>query len=366
MGCPAELPGASRWSEEAETPDRTGETCLGDRLNVSEWESVGITRWAAASNGRWGGRRVGRIGELILDNQTTGGRLATSAVIIAIGIVIYLGLSMLLRWRITDPLNRYHARKITRYVLTIITILIVGLVWRAFAGRIGLVLGVLGAGLAFALQEVIGAVAGFVNIVTGKIYSVGDRIEIGGVRGDVIDVTLLRTKLMEIGSPMDGGGTWVRGRQPTGRIITVSNKKTFTEPVFNYSAVFEFIWEEIQIPISYRSDWTEAERIMKEEAEAVSSSQGAREAMRAMARRYPVSLPEIEPRVFVRATDNWMELSARFIVPIRSARRVKDDMVRRIRERLDEAGVEIASETIDATVRQPEPTDSEDPGGKDE
>jgi len=298
---------------------------------------------------------VRTIGELILDNQTTVGRLVTSAVVIGAAVVLYMALSLLLKWRIKDPLNRYHGRKITRYILGIITIIVVGLVWRAFAGRIGLVLGLLAAGLAFALQEVIGAIAGWLNIMTGGIYRVGDRIEIGGVRGDVIDVTLLRTKLMEIGSPQGEESTWVRGRQPTGRIVALSNKKTFTEPVYNFSAVFEFIWEEMQIPISHRSDWREAERIIREEAEAVSRSQGARDAIRAMVQRYPVPLPEIEPRVFVRATDNWMELSARFIVPVRTARSVKDGMVRRIRDRLDEAGIEIASETLEATVRGSEP-----------
>jgi small-conductance mechanosensitive channel len=297
---------------------------------------------------------VSTIGELILDNQTTLGRLATSAVVIAIAIIIYAALSLLLKWRIKDPLNRYHGRKISRYALGFITIIVVGLVWRAFAGRIGLVLGILAAGLAFALQEVIGAIAGWLNIMTGGIYRVGDRIELAGVRGDVVDITLLRTKLMEIGSPQDREGTWVQGRQPTGRIVALSNKKTFTEPVYNFSAVFEFIWEEMRIPISYRSDWREAERIIREEAEAVSRSEGAREAIRAMIQRYPVPLPEIEPRVFVRATDNWMELSARFIVPVRTARSVKDGMVRTIRDRLDEAGIEIASETIEATVRGPE------------
>jgi small-conductance mechanosensitive channel len=66
----------------------------------------------------------------------------------------------------------------------------------------------------------------------------------GGVRGDVIDITPLRTKIMEMGSATEEQ-TWVRGRQYTGRIVTVSNKATFTEPVFNYSTVFDYIWEEL-------------------------------------------------------------------------------------------------------------------------
>jgi small-conductance mechanosensitive channel len=156
--------------------------------------------------------------------------------------------------------------------------------------------------------------------------------------------------MLEIGSAEDDD-SWVKGRQHTGRIVAVSNKATFTSPVYNFSAIFEFIWEELTMPIAYRSDWHEAERIIKEEAVRASASEGARAAISAMERRYPIPHAEIEPRVFVRATDNWMELSARFVVPVREARTAKDAIMRRIRERLDEAGVEIGSETEDVTVR---------------
>lgn len=288
----------------------------------------------------------------LFDGQTVSSRLVISALTVVGAIVVMVGMRFLLHWRIEDPAVRYHTRKITRYVIVILVLIGLGFVWRPFAGQLGLVVGLLAAGMAFALQEVIGAVAGWANIVSGGMYRVGDRIEVAGVRGDVIDITLLRTKLMEIGSPIDEG-TWVRGRQYTGRIVTVSNKKTFTDPVFNFSATFEFIWEELTVPISHDSDWILAEKIMLEEARAVSRSEGAQEAMELMLKRYPVPRVEVEPHVFVRATDNWMELAARFIVPVRTARSVKDGLFRRITQRLDEAGIEIASETIDATVHGP-------------
>ena len=288
----------------------------------------------------------------LFDGQTVSSKLVISALTVVVAVLIIVGMRFLFSWRIEDPAVRYHSRKIARYAIVILALIALGFVWRPFAGQLGLVIGLLGAGLAFALQEVIGAVAGWANIVSGGMYRVGDRIEIAGVRGDVIDITLLRTKLMEIGSPTDSG-TWVKGRQYTGRIVTVSNKKTFTDPVFNFSATFEFIWEELTIPISHDSDWILAEKIMLEEARAVSRSEGAQEAMELMLKRYPVPRVEVEPHVFVRATDNWMELAARFIVPVRTSRSVKDGLFRRITRRLDEAGVEIASETIDATVREP-------------
>ena len=274
--------------------------------------------------------------------------IATAVVVVATAVLLGLA-GRFAGWWLDDPYARFHARKLARYGIFLAALVAVAIVWRSLAGNVGVILGFAAAGIAFAMQEVIGAIAGWFNITSGRIYRVGDRIELGGVRGDVIDITLLRTKMLEIGSAEDDK-SWVKGRQHTGRIVAVSNKSTFTSPVYNFSAIFEFIWEELTVPITYSSDWHEAERIITEEAVRASASEGARAAIGAMERRYPIPHAEVEPRVFVRATDNWMELSARFVVPVRQARTAKDAMIRRIRERLDEAGVEIASETEDVTI----------------
>ena len=274
--------------------------------------------------------------------------VATGIVVVATAVLLGLA-GRFAGWWLDDPYARYHARKLTRYAIFLGAIVALAVVWRSLAGNVGVIFGFAAAGIAFAMQEVIGAIAGWFNITSGRIYRVGDRIELDDVRGDVIDITLLRTKMLEIGSAEDDD-SWVKGRQHTGRIVAVSNKATFTSPVYNFSAIFEFIWEELTVPIAYRSDWHEAERIIKEEAVRASASEGARAAISAMERRYPIPHAEIEPRVFVRATDNWMELSARFVVPVREARTAKDAMMRRIRERLDAAGVEIGTETEEVTV----------------
>ena len=305
---------------------------------------------------------VERVWELLADNQTAGGRLATSVAVLVVAALIAAVVGRLLARRTDDPYAKYYARKGARYVMGLIAVIVLAIVWRAFAGRVGVVLGLATAGVAFAMQEVIGAIAGWFNILSGGIFRVGDRIEMGGVRGDVIDVTPLRTKVMEIGSA-DSAAKPVQGRQYTGRIVAISNKATFTEPVYNYSAAFEFIWEELTLPVAHDSDWVKAERILTEEAQRVSSSAGAQEAVRHMARRYPVPRAEVEPRVFAKATDNYLELSARFVVPVRTARSVKDDLVRTVMRRFAEADITIASTTQDVTVHQPDRSDEPDGSG---
>ncbi len=287
--------------------------------------------------------------ELLVDNESAAGRAVTSAAVVAFGFVLASFLPSVVTRRFDDATSRYYARKLIRFGIGVVVLVVLAVIWRAFAGRIGVVLGLGAAGLAFAMQEVVGAIAGWFNILSGSIFRVGDRIQMGGVRGDVIDITPLRTKIMEMGAANEDG-SWVAGRQYTGRIVAVSNKMTFTEPVFNYSTVFGFIWEELTVPVPYDADWHRAEQILRDEVASVSATPGAQEAIKEMAARYPVPLADVEPRVFMRATDNWNELAARFVVPVRSARLVKDGVTRRVLDRFAAEGIPIASATSDVTV----------------
>jgi small-conductance mechanosensitive channel len=287
--------------------------------------------------------------DLIVDIDSVTGKLVTTAFIVGLGMVVGVVAGRALALRAQDRYRRYYVRKGVSLVAAVVALIALGILWRPFAGQLGLVLGLITAGVAFAMQELIGALAGWFNIVSGSIYRVGDRVQVGGVRGDVIDVTPLRTKVMEIGSGVDDDA-WVRGRQYTGRIVAISNKATFTEPVFNYSAAFDFIWEEVTIPVGY-DDRLRAEEIMNEEAVNISTSEEAAVALADMVRRYPVARTEVEPRVFIRATDNYLELAARIVVPVRMARWCKDELTRRILDRFEDAGIAVASQTADLTLR---------------
>jgi small-conductance mechanosensitive channel len=117
--------------------------------------------------------------------------------------------------------------------------------------------------------------------------------------------------------------------------------------------MFDFVWDEIAVPVAYRSDYTVAERIMIDEAKNVSSTGGAREALRRMSRRHPIPKADIEPLVFIQATSNYARLSVRFIIPVRMSRAVKDAMTRRILERFHEAGIEVGSSTSEVTLFPP-------------
>jgi small-conductance mechanosensitive channel len=243
-----------------------------------------------------------------------------------------------------EATQRYNARRLARTIVVLGVIIALVLVWRPLGGSLGPALGLATAGLAFAMQEVIGAIAGWFNITFGSIFTVGDRVQVGEVRGDVIDISLLKSRIMEIGSTTGGSG--VRGAQYTGRVVTVSNKATFTAPVYNYSAYFDFIWDELEVAVPHHEDWERAIAVMEEEARRPSSSEGARAAMDDIRRRFPVAAAEVQPLVFAEADETYIRLYARFVVPIRSVRSVRDEITRRVHRRLEEEGIEVVATSV--------------------
>lgn len=228
-------------------------------------------------------------------------------------------------------------------------------IWFDDPRRLTTAVGIFGAGLAFALQRVVTALAGYVVIMRGGTFTVGDRITMGGVRGDVIALSFMQTQIMEMGQPPAVQGAdpavWVRSRQFTGRIVSVTNAKVFDEPVYNYTREFPFIWEEIMVPVPYRADRDRAEAIL---LECVARHTEAIDAMsapvrRALEKRYFIGVDDLTPRVFYRLTDNWLELTVRFIVRDHGTRDVKDAIARDILRRFDEASIEIATANYEIT-----------------
>ncbi|HZT78311.1 MAG TPA: mechanosensitive ion channel domain-containing protein [Vicinamibacterales bacterium] len=245
----------------------------------------------------------------------------------------------------------FWTRQGASLVTTIIGVLALLSIWFEDPTRLGTAAGLIGAGLAFALQKVVTAFAGYLVILRGKTFTVGDRITMGGVRGDVISLGFLQTRIMEMGEPpsaqSDSQPIWVRARQHTGRIVSVTNDKVFDEPIYNYTREFPYMWEEIKIPITYQTDRKMAEHILLDCAREVteSTTREAEAASRAFERRYFIALGSLEPRVFMRITDNWVEMNLRILVPIRGVRYCIDELSRLIMERFEQAGIGIASGT---------------------
>ena len=257
-------------------------------------------------------------------------------------------------WR-THPHTRAQFWSRQGISLTVALVFILGVVsiWFNDPTRLATALGLVSAGLAFALQKVVTSIAGYFVILRGRTFNVGDRITMGGVRGDVIALGFIQTTLMEMGQPPSvqsaSPAVWVRSRQYTGRIVTVSNDKIFDEPVYNYTRDFPFLWEEISLPIAYEADRDAAERILQECAarHTVAIQEMGEEARTIMQQRYGMHIEDFTPKVFYRITDNWLELTVRFMVRDHGIRDLKDVMSRSILKEFEAAGISIASATYD-------------------
>jgi small-conductance mechanosensitive channel len=271
------------------------------------------------------------------------GKFVAASIGILIIIVLVRFLKRYLFRYIKDSDNRYRARKFVTFIGYITGIIVIATIFSDKLGGLTVALGVAGAGIAFALQEVIASVAGWLAVSAGNFYKIGDRIQLGGIMGDVIDIGILRTTLMECRQ-------WVNGDQYNGRIVRVANSFVFKEPVFNYSGDFHFLWDEIVIPVKYGSDYKLARAIFGEIADEITGEYtiAARDAWKEMVNKYLVEDAKVDPMIFLIANDNWMEFTIRYVVDYKKRRITKDLFFTRILEEIDKTDgrVSIASTTV--------------------
>lgn len=247
---------------------------------------------------------------------------------------------------IKESVLRYRIRKALAFLGYFLGIVVLGTVFSERLSGLTVAFGVAGAGIAFALQEVIASAAGWFAITFGQFYSPGDRVQLGGIKGDVIDVGILRTTLMECGQ-------WVNGDNYNGRIVRIANSFIFKEPVFNYSADFPFLWDEIVIPVRYGSDWEFARKVFSDVVNEICRDYASqsREAWKKTVMKYRLEDAQIEPMITLAANDNWIEFTARYIVDYRRRRFTKDRLFTRLLEEVDKSGnrIRLASATFEVT-----------------
>jgi small-conductance mechanosensitive channel len=258
-----------------------------------------------------------------------------------LAVTVVLGLSRIVEVYVLGRLRNRVARFNLRRVLRLITVLVVSFIfisvlfvnWYAAVVSLGLISLILG----FALQTPISSFIGWVYILTRAPYRVGDRIQIGEARGDVIDVGYLDTTLWEI------GGRHLTTDHPSGRLIKFPNTNVFNTPVFNYSwPLFPYIWNEIKFQLAYDSDLkfvaTTMQRITEEELGE--SMVEKVKVFRDLLARTPVDHLDVQerPTVLFRASENtWVEAIVRYLVHPKESGRVKTRLTQKLLTALNAA-----------------------------
>ncbi|SHJ35730.1 mechanosensitive ion channel family protein [Pseudozobellia thermophila] len=260
-------------------------------------------------------------------------------------IVLAIGfLRKLLKRRIKDATIRYKAQKgveVVGYIMIGLLVLISFTVKNIEDYTI--IIGLFTAGITFTLQELILSIAGSFYIFMVRVYKPGDRIEINGIKGDVIDIDSIYTTLMEVGE-------WVGSDNYSGRIVKISNAFVFKGPIKNYSMDFPFVWDELNILVTYTSDIRLAQQVVLDTASQLLSeyTENSMAKWKEMVDRYYIENATLEPTLALDLTDNWVSLNLRYITDYKSRRNTKHRLFSQIEQAISatKGKVAFASATV--------------------
>jgi small-conductance mechanosensitive channel len=249
-----------------------------------------------------------------LSPELQGKLLLTLLTIAGLWILHRLALALVYR-RVTDAWSRYRWRKGITYVALGLGVILVGRTWFVGIQALATFLGLLSAGLAIALKDPVINLAGWIFIVWRRPFEVGDRIEIAGNKGDVIDVRLQQFTLNEIGN-------WVAADQSSGRIIHIPNGSVFTAPVANYDRGFRYIWNEVAVLVTFESDWQLAKEILTRIAfkHAEHLTAQAEQDLLSASRQYLINYTKLTPIVYTKVVDSGVQLTIRYLIEPRKRR----------------------------------------------
>ena len=251
-----------------------------------------------------------------LKNETIEKIIVSLLIIFILWSIRYIVIRIVIH-RTEDIRNRYIWQKTTKYITFILGIMLIARLWFEAMHDITTFLGLLSAGIAIALRDVIANIAGWVFLVWVRPLGTGDRIQIGSHAGDVIDISLFNITLMEIGN-------WVDSDQSTGRIIKIPNGLIFIEAVANYSKGFQYIWNEIPVLLTFESNWKKAKSILMDivQKHAEHLSQKAAERVTEASLRFMIvySKDKLTPIVYTSVRDCGVLLTIRYLCQPRRRR----------------------------------------------
>jgi small-conductance mechanosensitive channel len=264
---------------------------------------------------------------------------------IAFGIIyflIWVLLASTLKKFIKDPRSLYTMRKTIKGLFFVLVIAFIIRIWVKDPESILVAYGLVGAGVAISLSDFFKNIAGGVILFVGGMYYAGDRIEIAEKKGDVIDVGLLYTTIIEIGE-------WVDGDQSTGRLISIPNGLLLTNSVHNYTKDHSYLWDEIFIPLTQTSNVSDASKIFLKIAleETQKYIDEAAKSLENLGSQYYISSRNIVPTTYVSMTDNWIDIRLRYVVYAWDRRGVRSKIFLKVIEEVkNRDDIHIASESL--------------------
>ena len=288
--------------------------------------------------------------ELLGMDAATQGRVLSSVLVIIILFVLRRALLAVVSRRVEDPTSRYRWAKTSAYTASLIGLAVVIQIWFIALRSLSTFLGLLSAGLAIALRDLVADFAGWLFILFRRPFDLGDRIQIGSHAGDVIDRRIFQFSIMEIGN-------WVGADQSTGRVIHIPNQRVFLEPLANYSAGFPYLWNELKVLVTLESDWKKAKTLFAQITEeitkdVVAEAQGPRNEGD---QRFLIHYRTLTPTVYTSVEESGVLLTVRYLCRPRERRGTSEELWEEVLQAVSRTeGIEHAYPTqrlvIDSTL----------------
>lgn len=262
-------------------------------------------------------------------SENTSDKLLTSLTILIVLTFLKLFFDRYARKHFDEPTLAYHYHRLIFYFYAFCMLFFIGRIWVGGIDSLTTFLGLFSAGLAISLHDIFANFAGWVYILWRQPFRLGDRIEIGNIAGDVVDIRMFQFSVVEIGN-------WVDADQSTGRIIHIPNAKILRESLANYHIGFAFIWNEISLKITFDSDWKAAKSILSEILDEIATplAVGAQEQIRESAEKYLIHYSKLTPIVYTAVRDNGIVLSARYLVDPRKRRSTEQQIWEAVLEKM--------------------------------
>lgn len=252
--------------------------------------------------------------------------LLSSAILLMI--VLALRLVLMRALRRSEKLSVETRR---RWALTIrnsmVLIFVVGLIfiWGHELSAFAVSLVAIAVALVLATKELILCLSGSVLRAGTNAYTLGDRIELSGTRGNVVDYNLLATTVLEIGPGR-------MSNQYTGRAVILPNSLLLNHPVINETFMKDYVVHVITVPLSTRDDWQKAEKALLEAAETECAPflEDAQRQMDQLAGKAWLDLPSVQPRVSIQLPEpGRINLLLRIPAPAHRTSRLEQAVLRR-------------------------------------
>jgi small-conductance mechanosensitive channel len=278
-------------------------------------------------------------------------------------LIIFLG-SMVWRWLtnryVTDIRRRGQVMAARRLVLGVLIVIVVMVNFSDELGSAATVVGFAAAGIAVALQNVILSIAGYFFLIGRFGIKAGDRVQIGGVTGDVIDIGLVKLSLMELG----GTGTH---REPTGRVVVFSNAIVFQPSgnFFKQAPGTSFVWNEVRLTLAPDVDYRLAEKRLLDAVDEVFARYRDRvmRDYRHLERDLNIMLETPKPQSRLHLSQAGLEIVIRYPAETYTAPQITDEISRRVLDAINREPTLRLAPQANANIQSqvPPPASGEDP-----